>query len=300
MLSAEFSLLSTDTRPDWHVHSRFSPCGHRLATLDLIATDAKRHGIAQLGVCDHLHGTFSLTQIRACRDQYDSLTGRFPGMRLGVEVSVIRRSDLECRATLATIRGHDADWIPTDLALCISEELVAELRLDYVVGAAHWALGANEGHKSVMEAFHTQMLFIASHPCVDILAHPWCCPTDRHGVWDPTVALWLMDFRTIPRSMHDELCAAALQYGTAVEVNARLIDLGHRCSPQFAEMYMDYLCGLYEAGVQLAFGSDCHDCGYTPPTRVAESYIQCLEMEPRRWWRPAGGATDPGGSGSHG
>jgi histidinol phosphatase-like PHP family hydrolase len=116
---------------------------------------------------------------------------------------------------------------------------------------------------AVIRDYHRQNMFLATNPLVDIVAHPWWWM----GHWkddndDYPAEPWFDDFGVIPKSIHDEFAAAAVEHGTAVEINISANLLNPHYPAHFAEQYLAYLAGLQSQGVTLSIGSDCHSEHY--------------------------------------
>ena len=106
-------------------------------------------------------------------------------------------------------------------------------------------------------------MFLATHPLIDIVAHPWWWM----GHWQDSSGSypaepWFDDFGVIPRSMHREFATAALEHHTAIEINIAAMLLNPRYPERFVDQYMAYLSELQSSGVRLSIGSDCHLAHY--------------------------------------
>ena len=64
---------------------------------------------------------------------------------------------------------------------------------------------------AVIRDYHRQNMFLALHPLVTIVAHPWWWMGHwADGEGNYPAEPWLDDFACIPRSMHDEFAAATV------------------------------------------------------------------------------------------
>lgn len=211
---------------DWHIHTHHScdcprPEG---ATLARLFAQIEASGITHYGISDHLHTAFNVPELEASRAEYDTLPPS-PNRHFGVEVSVLREYDFSQNAAAANPSpyGKCPGGPPDTLAIYLPDELRERLRFDYVIGGAHWPLGVPEPFDpmAVIRDYHRQYMFLATHPRVDIVAHPWWWMgawRDEDGVYRSYP--WLDDLRRIPQSLHDEFAAAVIQHGKAVEINA--------------------------------------------------------------------------------
>ena len=279
-------------RADWHIHSRHSPCGRPEATLELILREARAAGIEELGITDHLNSPLNDAAVRACRQEYDALDGK-AGFQFALEVGCLRRHDLDEARRLgpaASIWGQQGGGPSDDeLVLYLPEDLLGELRPAYLIGGAHGTLGAPLERDAVIRQYHRQNLFLACHPAVNIVAHPWWW----QGAWLDERKMysslpWFDDFSAIPLSMHDELAAAAREHGTAIEINAGAIFVNPAYPDRFKDEYLDYLAYLKDAGVTFSVGSDSHHPGYDGRLRLIEPQLAALGLTEDQLWRPVG------------
>jgi len=141
--------------------------------------------------------------------------------------------------------------------------------------------------ETVILDYHRQNMFLATHPLVTIVAHPWWWM----GAWQEAdgvyrTAPWFDDFHHIPASLHDEFAAAARENGTVVEINISANLLNPQYPAHFAGQYLDYLAGLAAAGVTLSIGSDCHDARYTAiDFAAAAAMLASVGLDAETLWR---------------
>lgn len=250
---------------DWHIHSRNSCDGACIPVGELIGRAAAK-GIRDFGLTDHLHTPINLPDIVRSRAEYDASnpSSRF---HFGIEVSVVSQWELDriaaggCEGCTYGLReGGPAG---ADLAIALTQDHIKQFGIEYVVGGTHWPMYVPRERDAVIRDYHRQNMFLATHPLVDIVAHPWWwmgqwMDADGRYTTDP----WLDDFRKVPQSMHDEFAAAAVQHGAAVEINLGAMLLNPWYPPSFAGQYVEYIGFLHSRGVKLSIGSDCHDGFY--------------------------------------
>lgn len=269
------------------MHSRNS-CDGACATVRDLVADAEAKGITDFGLTDHLHTPATLPDIAASRAEYlDSDPS--PRFHFGVEVSVVSRWELEEIAA-----GHQADQTyglrgmeppGAPFAIVLTAEHVAEYGIEYVVGGAHWPLGVPTERDAVIANYHHQNMFLATHPLITIVAHPWWWM----GAWQDgdgryRTKPWFDDFGVIPQSMHDEFAAAAVERGKVVEINLSANLLNAEYPAGFVFQYLEYLAALQAHGVALAIGSDVHEAHYAPDLeRSAELLASVGLAEADRW-----------------
>jgi len=102
---------------------------------------------------------------------------------------------------------------------------------------------------------------------------------------------WLDDFRRIPRSMHDELASAVVQYGKAIEINAGACLLNPTYPDTFRAQYVEYLAYLKDRGVRFSPGTDSHawfepEVGYTPCLGEIAGDLASLGLAQGNLWHP--------------
>ena len=250
---------------DWHIHSRNSCDGACMTVSDLVR-EAEEKGICDFGLTDHLHTPYNLADIARSREEFLSTT---PSSRFhfGVEVSCVSQWELDEIASgqhddpVYGLRSGGQDGC--DLAIGITAEDLAKYQIEYVVGGTHWPMYVPLERGAVIRDYHRQNMFLATHPLVDIVAHPWWWMghwMDNNGNY-PTEP-WFDDFSVIPRSMHREFAAAAIEHDTAVEINIEANLLNPHYPEGFVSQYMEYLAELQSQGVRLSIGSDCHSAHY--------------------------------------
>jgi len=273
---------------DWHIHTHHSCDQASLQTADLIA-GAREQGIADLGITDHLHTPYNLPDLAASRQEFLAAapSGR---LHFGVEVSCVTRWELEEIA-----RGQHAEPVygirqggPPEgpLAIGLEQEHLAALGIEYVVGGAHWPLYVPLEREAVIRDYHRQNMFLATHPLVDIVAHPWWWM----GAWQDadgryTTDPWLGDFRVIPQSLHQEFAAAVREGEKVVEINLGAVVLSRAYPERFQRQYLEYLAWLRERGVRMCVGSDCHGARYQMDFPRAAELLASVGIKDAELWR---------------
>jgi len=277
-----------DITCDWHIHSRNSCDEASLTVSDLIA-EAAEVGIADFGLTDHIHTPYNLPDLEASRREFlasDPPT-RF---HFGVEVSVVSEWEL---AELAKgshenpVYGLRSGGPPgATPAIGIDRESLQRLGVEYVVGGTHWPMYAPVEREAIIRDYHRQNLFLACHPLVDIVAHPWWWmghwkSADGRYLTDP----WLDDFGKIPASMHDEFAAAVTEHGKVVEINLSACLLNRTYPADFPSQYLEYLGTLKARGVRFSLGSDCHSPHYTIDFAAAAAMLDSIGLRDEDLWR---------------
>ncbi len=250
---------------DWHIHSRNS-CDQACMTIADLVCGAENKGIRDFGLTDHLHTPYNLPDIAKSRSEFLSAAPS-PRFHFGVEVSCVSQWEIEEIA-----RGEHGEPVyglrsggkaGCDLAIGITANDIRTYGIEYVVGGTHWPMYVSLERQVVIRDYHRQNMFLATHPLVDVVAHPWWWMghwQDSNGNY--SVEPWFDDFGVIPRSMHDEFAAAVIESGTKVEMNIGANLLNPHYPEGFVPAYLEYLAALQSQGVCLSIGSDCHSARY--------------------------------------
>ena len=246
---------------DWHIHSRNSYDKADMPVADIFRQTAEK-GITDFGITDHLNTMYNYPDMVASRREF-LLNNPGPRCHFGVEASCISAWEIpliaagDPRTNQYGIRnGGPADG---PMAIPVTDQMVADLELEYVIGSVHWPIFVPAEPKALIDNFFRQLMFMARHPRVDIIGHPWWW----YGKWESpdgtrTGNPWFADFTVIPQTMHAEFAAACLAGSTAVEINLKLL-FSQRCTDEFKQQYLAYLADLQERGVKLSIGGDAHE-----------------------------------------
>jgi len=275
---------------DYHIHSRHSPCGDPVVSWSDIVGAASRAGLRSLGLTDHLFGAINLPALEAAREAFDALATGLD-THFAVEVSALRDWDHEQNAAAGEQAHPYGVWAggPEDspLTIYLDEALKDRLGFEYVIGGAHWVLGAPFERDAVIRSYHRQNLFLAAHPLVDVVAHPWWW----QGHWEDAAGRyhgppWLDDFTAIPHDLHRAFAETCLAHGTAVEINAGAIFNNPRYTAAFKRQYVDYLRDLREWGVTFSIGSDAHVKADVGRSRDLAPVLDAVGLGLADLWRP--------------
>lgn len=273
---------------DWHIHTHNSCDQASLAVADLIPA-AQALGIEDFGITDHIHTPYNLPDLVASRHEF--LENRpSPRFHFGVEVSCVSQWELDEVATgkhanpVYGLRAGGPAGGP--LAIGIGLDDLERLGVEYVIGGTHWPMYLPADREAIIGDYHRQNMFLAAHPLVTMVAHPWWWM----GYWksddgryrgDP----WLDDFGKIPASMHAEFASAAVEHGTVVEANISACLCNDTYPEGFGRQYAEYLAGLKERGVRLSLGSDCHSPQYVAHFEAAASLLEGVGIRDEDFWR---------------
>lgn len=276
---------------DWHIHTRNSnDCQHfgiGGSIKDLIR-HASEKGIADLGFSDHVNIRSHLADLAASRKEFDEANPS-PHVHFGVEISCMSQWELEQLATgdhgkpRAGIRSGGPPGAP--VALPITAEDIERYHVDYVLGATHWPMYVPLERHAIIHDYHRQNMFLATHPLVDIVGHPWWWASGWQNP-DGTITTkpWLDDFTVIPQSMHDEFAAAVIEQDKAIELNLDGLLLCNVYPDGFKRQYLDFMAGIKEKGVQLSIGSDCHSADYDVDFETASKMLDSVGIRDEDLW----------------
>jgi histidinol phosphatase-like PHP family hydrolase len=260
-----------------------------MAVSDLV-TETSRIGILDFGLTDHIHTPYNLPDIRCSRQEF-IVSNPSPRFHFGVEVSCVSVWEIE-----EILKGSHEKPVyglrsggPQNgaLAIGITEEDIATYGIEYVVGGTHWPMYIPLERDEVIRDYHRQNMFLATHPLVTIVAHPWWWM----GYWQDSGGNfsskpWFDDFNVIPMPMHEEFAAAVKENGKMVEINISAILLNPHYPKRFVRQYLDYLSDLKSRGVRLCIGSDCHNDHYTKINfRKVEIMLGIAGIEECDLWR---------------
>jgi histidinol phosphatase-like PHP family hydrolase len=204
--------MTDPTYSDFHVHTCYSPCGRKEATLEAMIARAREKGLAALGFADHV----TPEAIPGC------------GFYDGQQLDVLRRQ----RAAIGAMTQHDdleiLMGVEADYTLagpgCLTPELLG--LVDHVICAAsHFHLPAaprptEETPRAKAELMVRMAREMLSVPGVTVWAHPFDC-----GAMRPLAPI----MAEINTGTQAELIALANDREIAVEINGGPgQDLGYR------------------------------------------------------------------------
>lgn len=274
---------------DWHIHSRNSCDEACIAVSDLVL-EAKEQGISDFGLTDHIHTPYNLPDIARSHEEFLS-TAPSPRFHFGVEASCVSRWEIEEIAGGKydhPVYGLRSGGRPgCALAIGIALEDIERYQIEYVIGGTHWPMYMPMEREAVIRDYHRQNIFLATHPFVDIVAHPWWWMghwQDDNG--DYNAEPWFDDFGVIPKSMHDEFAAAAVEHGKVVEINISAILLNPHYPERFVRQYLEYLAELESRGVRLCVGSDCHSAHYEVDFDTVGQMLESVGIGGNLWCLP--------------
>jgi histidinol phosphatase-like PHP family hydrolase len=277
----------TTPTSDWHIHSRNS-CDSACLVVEELIRDAADAGITDFGLTDHLHTPYNLPDIVMSRDEF---VASMPHQRFhfGIEVSCVSQWELTELANTEypdPVYGLRAGGPESAApAIALTSEDIKRYEIEYVVAGTHWPLYVPLEREPVIRDYHRQNMYLATHPLVDIVAHPWWWMghwQDDDGCY--RTGPWLDNFDIVPKSMHEEFAAAAIEHGTAIEINIYAILANMSYPIRFKEQYAEYIAYLNDAGVSLSIGSDCHGRHYENRLEDAAHLLESTGVKRSELW----------------
>ena len=280
---------------DWHIHSTAS-CDEACLQIADLVVEAQAHGIHDFGVTDHVHTPYNLPDLAASRQAFLAVRPS-PRFHFGVEVSCVSRWELDEIATgrhEKPVYGLRSGGPPDGaLAIGVTAEDLQAYGVEYVVGGAHWPIPRPEyvplERQAIIRDYHRQNMFLATHPLVTIVAHPWWWmdqwkdTKDAQGMFNAEP--WFDSFKVVPQSMHDEFASAVIAHGKVVEINIGAMLLNPHYPEHFKREYLDYLAFLHARGVVLSVGSDCHHAHYDIQFARAAEMLATAGIHDHDLWR---------------
>lgn len=258
-------------------------------TVSELVRSAADKGISDYGLTDHIHTQFNLPDLAASRKEYLA-SAPPPGFHFGVEVSCMSWWEITEVATGkydAPVYGiRSGGPVNAVLAIGLNAEDIETYQIEYVIGGTHWPMYVPMERKAIIRSYHRQNMYLATHPLVDIVAHPWWW----HKHWQDSDGFyrgkpWFDNFNRIPKSMHKEFAAAAIEYDTIVEINLGAMLLNPGYPEHFKQQYLEYLAELKSQGVKLSMGSDCHSAHYEVDFEKAVSMLDTVCIRDEDLWK---------------
>ena len=246
---------------DLHIHSEYSY--DSVLPLEEILTEAEKRGYRQVGVTDHLN--LPNHKFIHCLAESAKYVGEakktHPKLLLGVELTPIEKPFYDfCVAHPETEWYNPPGYtpptsgisIPYPLEMAMSKEELMSYGVQYAVAAAHGYIDTPapdvRSIKDCVDAWYRMHMFLAEDERTTILGHPY-----YHGLY-----LWYEDFSVVPYSAHEELAAALKEKNKLLEMNIDMI-VNPVASERFRNQYAEYMRFMFEKGIRITFGSDCHN-----------------------------------------
>lgn len=261
---------------DWHIHTTasYDAC----LPLEALIKRAKEQGLHAFGVTDHanFNDPKFLGDAKTSSKNFKKLQSLCPQMVLGIELTPIEKPQFDYIRIHGTRDGYSDPRTdkPFDIELAMTKDEMKEIGIRYAVGATHWridGLDTDDSLDFIINEWYRQQMWLIADERVTVLGHPWY---HGHGIW-------YSDFSVIPYSIHDEMASALLQYGKKAECNVSFFT-SPTTTELFRNQYAEYLRFLFEKGIPITYGSDCHgvkrrdsiDGDYPDHRHSAEAYLK--------------------------
>ena len=258
---------------DWHIHSEASYDAS--LPLQTISDTSREFGFRRVGITDHanFNDTKYLADLQNSARIVTEFQKKDPRMVLGVELTPIELPLFQHIQKTGVRDGYvpPIQSTPYDMELAQTKEQLMALGVRYAIGAAHWRVDVPNRKllppdlEPNIREWHRQQMWLACDERVTILGHPWSCNL-----------LWYGDFTIIPASLHDEFAAALKENGKYAECNCSMFT-GSDTSEYFRNQYAEYMRYLFEKGIPITIGTDCHGSSarndYPDRRAIYETYL---------------------------
>lgn len=267
-------------RSDWHIHSTASYDAS--LPLEELFASAARQGITEFGVSDHVNRPSWLGYLEKSRALWESHP--HPGFHLGVELTTISGYEETYDRLHGSLDGYDAPPGTHPVALPLTMEELSACGVEYVIGAAHWALTPSQLREDIIQDFHRQQMMLAADPRVDIVGHPWWMvmewqtPEGHRGRFD--------DFDQVPQWMREEFVQALLTHDKAMEINVLSFIKTESFPEKLCRQYMEFARWAFESGVRMTIGSDEHGPLYGDYQEISEAFLKPVGFRPEDFSTP--------------
>lgn len=273
---------------DYHFHAHREDCGTGPDDVFPIRESLmqnKESGVylSQIGYVAHLDNMgHQLRRARKTRKEIQEIikNREYPEVELyyAVEASLVRPEDYK-----------------GELELMFNEDFINKMGFSYVLAGTHWPFERRTRFEEWISDQHQHLLYLARHPLVDIVAHPWWWGWGPEGGEGKAVTefgkCWNRQFDKVPESYHEEFAAALIKNGTAVEINFIGTLIEDIMPPEIRKPYVKYLDLLNRNGVTFALGSDTRaeilPCHYEPAWEIMDQ----LGIDPEKLWHPSASKT---------
>ena len=268
---------------DWHIHSEASY--DAALTLPELFAATERQDIRHFGITDHMNWpSWIPLYLRRSRELFEE--NRRPGFHLGVELTTRSKYKHDYDRLHGGLEGwSDHDFTqPDPIELPMTAEEIAESGVEYTIGAAHWALNVPMNPEDVVRDFTRQTFWLAQDPRVDIIGHPFAIAEELR--LSNGTSGHFTEFSLGTPALRRELAAAFLEGRKLVECN-----IGYLQTPylpeQFRHDYAEFMRELFESGVPITIGTDCHGPNYPDVREFAARYLSPAGFQAQDFAEPA-------------
>ena len=254
---------------DWHIHSEYSYDAK--LPLETLIKEATKQNLRSFGVTDHVNFNDEkfMGDLRASCENVKKAQKDCPALILGVELTPIAKPEFEHIAKTGVRDGYVAPIqdTPYDIELAVSKEELIALDVRYAIGASHWRVDVPDRHnadnrlENMIKEWYRQQMWLAQDERVTILGHPWY---NGKGIW-------YEDFSVIPHSMNMDIAAMLKENGKYAECNPCMFNA--QTTEKFRVQYAEFLREMFEMGIPITYGSDCHGPEYPDAREKTAKYL---------------------------
>jgi len=247
-------------RYDFHIHSAFSVCADPSMTLRAIVAEAERLRLQAIGITDHYYGPD----------------------RVG-EQAAVGRELAEIETPVELYFGVEAGFGYKLGRHPLSREEQLRHGFQYAIGSHHSTYLREYDIEKIVATQHEHHLKTCEDPSIDVLGHPWrfLKPEFEREGWP-----WLETMKVVPESMTRELARAAVETGTAVEMNTTSNLTNLKVPESYHREYAEYLAILAEEGVAFSLATDAHQVSELATVETALGVAGGLGLTDERIWAP--------------
>ena len=258
---------------DWHIHTDRSYDAK--LPIETLIKSANEQGLRKIGVTDHANFNDEkfIGDLHASAETVTNAQKECSALVLGVELTPIAKPEFDHIAKTGTRDGYVAPSqdTPFGIELAATKEELISLGVRYAIGASHWRADIPNGKmfhddlNACIKEWYRQQMHLAQDERVTILGHPWYIGK----------AIWYEDFSVIPHSMNLDIAAALKENGKYAECNAHFF-YTDKASEKFRIQYAEFLREMFEMGIKITYGSDCHggrDGIYGDARPAVEKYL---------------------------
>jgi len=219
---------------DLHLHTARVGCANETMSVPALLARCEELGYSHIAITDHHNGPYHADAQRQIREDLRGYDGPL-GITWGVEL---------------TVGDAAAETVTAD------EGTVREFAWEFVIAGPHGRYGETEPD-AIIATQHRLMLATVRNPLVHALVHPWWFSYVESEPGEPME--WFTDMSRIPDRHVEELAEAAVETGTAIEMNGGAIIHHGSYAERFLDDYQQYMARLYELGANFTVASDAHD-----------------------------------------
>lgn len=248
-------------RCDYHIHTKYLGCANQTMEVAEIVSRCQALGLESIAITDHLDRMSDLPKHRRIADDIRAIDTPLR-VYLGVELNVLN--------------GRSSPY---------AEAIRHEAGFQFAIGGPHGPAVADYDLEQIIAIQHRNHLATCENPLISVLVHPWWFDKPE---FDRLGFPWFDDLSVVPKSMTEELAAAAIATGTAVEISTIMVRVSAKYGERFSKQYREYIGALNDHGVSFTIASDSHDINQLQGITLAETVAREVGIPPERIWHPGG------------